>query len=98
MPRLTLGIIGRIKAVWYVFRDPQTPTWAKLAFGLAAIVYFASPIDLLPELFFGPLGLLDDMVVLPLLMWLFTKFAPDYVRRRAEARAAGKTVDQPTTP
>jgi len=34
---------------------------------VAAIMYLVSPLDLIPEAFFGILGLLDDMFVLLLL-------------------------------
>jgi len=30
---------------------------------VAAIVYFISPIDIIPELILGPIGLLDDIVI-----------------------------------
>jgi uncharacterized membrane protein YkvA (DUF1232 family) len=43
-------------------RDPRVPPGqkAKLA---GAIAYFLSPLDLLPELLLGPVGLLDDIAV-----------------------------------
>jgi len=43
-------------------RDPRVPIGAK-AVALAGVGYALSPIDLLPEIFFGPIGFLDDIVV-----------------------------------
>jgi uncharacterized membrane protein YkvA (DUF1232 family) len=43
-------------------QDSRVPIGAK-AVALAGVGYALSPIDLLPELFFGPIGFLDDVVV-----------------------------------
>jgi uncharacterized membrane protein YkvA (DUF1232 family) len=43
-------------------QDSRVPIGAK-AIALAGVGYALSPIDLLPELFFGPIGFLDDLVV-----------------------------------
>ncbi len=42
--------------------DSEIPSNKKLKL-LAAIAYFISPIDLLPEAFLGPVGYLDDIAV-----------------------------------
>ena len=42
--------------------DKEVPANKKIKL-LAGIAYFISPIDLLPELFLGPLGYLDDISV-----------------------------------
>jgi len=42
--------------------DSKIPSNKKLKL-LAAIAYFISPIDLLPEAFLGPVGYLDDIAV-----------------------------------
>lgn len=54
-----------------------TSTWAA---GIAAGVYTIAPIDLIPELLLGPLGLTDDLGV-----WGI--FAVLYVREHARWRA-----------
>ena len=45
-----------------------------------ALVYLASPIDLIPD-FIPVLGQLDDLVIVPFLVWLALKFIPEDVRR-----------------
>lgn len=42
--------------------DKEVPTAKKIKLG-AAIAYFISPIDLMPEGLLGPIGLLDDIAV-----------------------------------
>lgn len=42
--------------------DPEVPNSKKLKLGVG-ITYFISPIDLMPELFLGPLGYLDDIAL-----------------------------------
>ncbi|MFW6060415.1 MAG: YkvA family protein [Phycisphaeraceae bacterium] len=79
---------GWLTAFWRIYRDPRTPRWAKYGLTALAIVYALSPVDVVPEAIFGPLGLLDDAVLVPLLLWLITRFAPASVRRQAR-RAAG---------
>jgi uncharacterized membrane protein YkvA (DUF1232 family) len=52
---------------------------AKLA---AAIVYFISPVDFLPEALTGPLGYIDDVAVAALVLnSLINKINPEIVRR-----------------
>ncbi len=43
-------------------QDPDVPKGKKLKL-VTAIVYFISPIDILPEMFLGPIGYLDDLGV-----------------------------------
>jgi uncharacterized membrane protein YkvA (DUF1232 family) len=45
-----------------LMRDPAVPLAAKLTAG-AGLAYVLSPIDLMPEILLGPLGVLDDVVV-----------------------------------
>jgi uncharacterized membrane protein YkvA (DUF1232 family) len=42
--------------------DPEVPRSAKARLA-AAIVYFVSPVDLLPEALLGPVGYLDDVAL-----------------------------------
>ncbi|MGH7337347.1 MAG: YkvA family protein, partial [Myxococcota bacterium] len=44
-----------------LLRDPQVPRRSKLI-ALLGIGYVLSPIDLMPAILLGPLGLLDDLV------------------------------------
>jgi uncharacterized membrane protein YkvA (DUF1232 family) len=73
--------------LWFARAHPATPWTAKV---LAAIVvaYALSPIDLIPD-FVPVLGYVDDVILLPLLIWLALRLLPPEViaesRRQAEA-------------
>ncbi len=75
-------------AVWLAARDSRTPWYAK-ALGVAVAAYALSPIDLIPD-FVPVLGLLDDLLIVPLGLWLTLKLIPPEVMatHRAAAEAA----------
>jgi len=68
-------------------RDPRTPLLARY-FALFVIGYALSPIDLIPD-FIPVLGMLDDLILLPLGIALLRQMIPSVVmvasRRQAEA-------------
>ena len=76
-----------VGALWLAARDPRLPLLAKLVAGLTA-AYALSPIDLIPD-FIPVLGLLDDLLLVPLGIWLAIRLIPADVfaelRGRAEA-------------
>jgi uncharacterized membrane protein YkvA (DUF1232 family) len=76
-------------AVWIGARDPEVALPVRL-FGLFVAAYAMSPIDLIPD-FIPILGLLDDVILVPLGVWLFVKMIPPalHARHLAEAQAAG---------
>ena len=57
--------------------DPRTPLSAKIVAGLT-IAYLLSPIDLIPD-FIPVLGLLDDLIIVPLLIKTTLSLIPEYV-------------------
>ena len=78
-----------VVAVWIAARDPRTPTVARIL-AAATAAYALSPIDLIPDAI-PVLGLLDDLVIVPLGLMLVIRLIPpplmDEYRRRAEALA-----------
>lgn len=81
--------------VYFAARNPRTPWLARLlALGVAA--YALSPLDLIPD-FIPVLGLLDDLVIVPLGLMLVLRLLPAEVlatsRRQAE-HAASKPTDR----
>src|SRR3954469_11725805 len=61
-------------ALWKLFKHPETPRGVRwLAIGVLA--YAVSPIDLIPD-FIPVLGLLDDLILVPLGVALVVKLAP----------------------
>ena len=63
-----------------LLRDPRVPRGPKLV-ALLGLGYVLSPIDLLPEFLLGPIGLVDDvLVVTAALSRLLNDVHPDVVR------------------
>ena len=60
-----------------VLKHPQTPWVAKLFLGLA-VAYLLLPFDLIPD-FIPILGQLDDVVIIPVLLYVALLFIPKTV-------------------
>ena len=74
----------------YAASDPRTPTVVWML-AVVAIGYALSPIDLIPD-FIPVLGLLDDLVLLPCLIWLACSFTPPDAWADAVVRAAAEPL------
>ena len=66
-----------LPAIFIALKKRETPIMAKLLAGIT-IVYALSPIDLIPD-FIPFLGLLDDIILLPILIGLTIKFIPSEI-------------------
>lgn len=73
-------------ALWFAVRHPATPWSAKLAAALT-VAYALSPIDLVPDVI-PLLGLVDDVLIVPLGMALAWRLTPFAVTAASRARAA----------
>ncbi len=87
--RLTLlwsVLRGDARQLWFALRHPGSPGWLKL--GAAMIVlYVFSPIDLIPDVI-PVIGMVDDLVLVPLaIRWLLKLLPPDIARAAAARRA-----------
>lgn len=71
--------------LWFALRDPATPRVAKVL-ALVVVAYALSPIDLIPD-FIPVLGYLDDVLLLPGLIWLTVRLIPDPILARCRAKA-----------
>lgn len=63
-----------VLALWIAARDARTPLSAKIAAGAVA-AYALSPIDLIPD-FIPVLGMLDDLLIVPLGIFLAVRLVP----------------------
>lgn len=72
-------------ALHFAVRDPRTPWFARLIAG-AVVAYAISPIDLIPD-FIPVLGLLDDIIIVPIGLWLAIRLIPAPVLSDAQVRA-----------
>ncbi|MGC2810978.1 MAG: YkvA family protein [Bradyrhizobium sp.] len=78
-------LIRDVHAVYLAACDPRVPWYAKI---LAAAVagYALSPIDLIPD-FIPVLGYADDLVIVPLGIWLVVSLIPNEVMTECRAKA-----------
>ena len=77
--------------LWRAFFDPRTPLWLKAAM-LGVVAYLVSPFDLVPE-FIPFLGVVDDLVLVPLAVQWIARRLPGYEQTRPERRNNGPTID-----
>ena len=78
---------AEVMALYVAVRHPRTPWYAKLLI-VAIVAYALSPIDLIPD-FIPVLGQLDDLILVPLGIWLVVKLIPAPVMADLRSRAAG---------
>lgn len=67
-------LFRQLTALWFMARDRQAPRAPKLV-ALLVLAYALSPIDLIPD-FIPVLGLLDDLILLPLGVALAVRLTP----------------------
>ena len=79
-----------VHAIYLAARDPRVPWYAKIL-AMAVAGYALSPIDLIPD-FIPVVGYLDDLIIVPLGIWLVVSLIPLQVMAeyRAIASAAGE--------
>ena len=74
-------------------RDPRTPWYAKLIIA-GCVAYALSPVDVIPD-FIPVIGLVDDLIFIPIALALAIRFIPEEVladcRRRAGEIAERRT-------
>jgi uncharacterized membrane protein YkvA (DUF1232 family) len=94
-------MLGRIKiwalalkrdacAVYLAARSPDTPRYVKII-AIIVAAYAFSPIDLIPD-FIPILGYLDDLILIPLGIWLVVSLIPE--QAMAEFRAKASEITQ----
>jgi len=76
---------SELAALWFCTRHPRTPFAAK-ALAVAVVAYAFSPIDLIPD-FIPVLGYLDDLILLPIGVWIVLKLVPPDVMMECRGQA-----------
>lgn len=92
----SMSVNGKLKAwaervrsdgvtLWFAAGHPRVP-WAAKALGVFVVAYALSPIDLIPD-FIPVLGYLDEVLLLPGLIWLAIQLLPPDVLAESRIRA-----------
>ncbi|XZN88970.1 MAG: YkvA family protein [Microcoleus sp.] len=73
-------------AIYLASIDPRVPWYARMLAGVT-VAYAFSPIDLIPD-FIPIFGYLDDLIIVPLGIWLVIKMIPPQVLAECREQAA----------
>ncbi|MGY0196672.1 YkvA family protein [Leptothrix sp. BB-4] len=79
------GVKRDVLTLWFVRAHPDTP-WSARLLAAFVVAYAFSPIDLIPD-FIPVLGWLDDVLLLPALIWLAVRLLPPHVRAHGRQEA-----------
>lgn len=79
-------------ALYLAARHPQTPWYAKI-FVAGVVAYAFSPIDLIPD-FVPVLGLLDDLILVPIGIAIAIRMIPPAVLTECRVRAQAMMADE----
>ncbi|CAG2140245.1 YkvA family protein [Cupriavidus numazuensis] len=71
--------------LWFCSRHPDTPLAARML-AVLVVAYAFSPIDLVPD-FIPVLGYVDDVLLVPLGIWLALRLVPATVKADCRVRA-----------
>ena len=85
-----------VMTLWFARSHPATPWYAK-AMGAFVVAYALSPIDLIPD-FIPVLGYLDDVILLPVLIWLTVRMLPPEVLQDSRSKAQQWMADKASKP
>jgi uncharacterized membrane protein YkvA (DUF1232 family) len=86
LKRWAKAIKRDVHALYLAARDPRVP-WLAKAVAVLVAGYALSPIDLIPD-FIPVLGYLDDLIIVPLGIWIAVRLIPLDVMAGHRATAA----------
>lgn len=82
-------------AIYLACKDSRVPWYTRVLAG-CIVAYAFSPIDLIPD-FIPVIGYLDDIIIVPLGIWLVLKMIPPAVLAECRQKAAASmSRDKPT--
>ena len=87
------GIKKEIGVLMYVAKHPRLPLRCKFLAGFL-VAYALSPIDLIPD-FIPVLGQLDDLVIIPVGIWILYKMVPRDILEEARSAIAHQDKNLP---
>ena len=93
MRERALAIQAKAAILVMAMKHPRTPWYAKVC-GILTLLYLLAPIDLIPD-FIPVIGHLDDVILVPLGIWLTIKLIPKEVWAECETEVARRLVESP---
>ena len=84
------ALLRDLMVVWLAARDARTPVVVRVIAVLVA-AYALSPIDLIPD-FIPVLGYLDDLLIVPVGIWMVLRWCPAPLLTELRARATDVTA------
>lgn len=95
LKNLVKKLKNEVYAVYLASKDSRTPWYARLV-AAVVVAYAFSPLDLIPDPI-PILGYLDDVILVPLGIWLVLKLIPPSVMAECRTKAeAAKSQGKPT--
>jgi len=76
---------SQLLTLWFCHSHPDTPLLAKIVAAMV-VAYAFSPIDLIPD-FIPVIGQLDDLIIVPLGVWLVLRLIPEHVIAASRQKA-----------
>ncbi|CAG7639166.1 YkvA family protein [Paenibacillus allorhizosphaerae] len=85
-----------LMTIYLAYRDPRVSLFAKI-FAVCVVAYAFSPVDLIPD-FIPVLGYLDDVIIVPLGVYITLRLIPpevleEYRAAAEERRKLGKPIN-----
>jgi len=91
--RWTKQLKSQLATLVLVMQHSRTPWYAKAIGGLT-LLYALSPIDLIPD-FIPILGYLDDLLIVPIGIWLTLALIPNDVWKECELEVKRRKLKKP---
>jgi uncharacterized membrane protein YkvA (DUF1232 family) len=83
-----------LMALYLVSQEPRVP-WILKLFVIGIVVYAVSPIDLIPD-FIPIIGYLDDLLLLPLCIWIVLQLIPKAIMQDCRLQAVRQLAQSKT--
>jgi uncharacterized membrane protein YkvA (DUF1232 family) len=84
-------ITQNLSILYIAYKRKDVPIIAKIVV-IVAIIYALSPIDLIPD-FIPVLGYLDDLIILPILIYVSIKIIPKNILEECKEEADKMIID-----
>ena len=85
-----------IVMLWFATKHPQTP-WLPKSVCIFIVAYALSPIDLIPD-FIPILGYVDDLILLPVLIWIAIRLIPNQIIQESRVEADARLIKNQSKP